>query len=315
MQNTVELNEKNAVESKTLKDRIVLAIVKLVAFGMVVGVLISLFVTLSIYTVNAWSSVKEFGTVQYTIAKYKLADTLNLVHYSTKIVPVNEAKIEEIVTVYSSKYGVNPIVAWSIIDKESSLNPNRVRFEQGWKDDYGKSYPKPSWMNPIEYDLTFSSFGLMQVSYIIWKDFCRLNSYTDLFIPERNIDCGLKIIRQCLEDNKHITKNGQRLRLCLKQFNGSGPKADQYANDAMARIADYTIEDKILLAAETPVGIEPQSAQPEKAMLLEDSVAKPVPKVAPIVSHNVPQIVSKKLNQIRYGKTQIKYGSTRIARK
>jgi len=202
-----------------------------------------LFLIISSYTTLGLNMMKEYFSEKYAYAKSDLYEKFKLIEYQTKIVPIDEAELSDIVKKYSKKYGINVAVTWALINKESGMKHDRVRYEPSWEKIYSKKYPKKKWMNDIEYQLQFSSFGLTQVSYIIWKDFCHLNSYADLFSREVALNCSLKIMRKCLNDNKNIFPKGKRLKLCFKQYNGNGKKADRYASDMMERLANYMVND------------------------------------------------------------------------
>ena len=96
---------------------------------------------------------------------------------------------------------------------------------------------KEPWMNEIEYDMNFCTFGLMQISYLFHKDFCGLSSFSDLFAEDINVDCGLKILADCLEGAQEKRKS-ERLRHCFVRYNGS----QEYADEVMSRLADYMID-------------------------------------------------------------------------
>ena len=70
-------------------------------------------------------------------------------------------------------------------------------------------------MTSIEYDLLFSSIGLMQIGYGLHKEECDIKTFTDLFYAEKNIECGSKIIRTCLDKNQDM-RPAARVRTCIK---------------------------------------------------------------------------------------------------
>ena len=244
-----------------------------VSVGLYSLVLISDVVTETKVKAETWSQAKIEEGKDFLVAKLKL------VRHTTTIVPVQDIPLPKLVDAYSGKYGLEPVIAWAIIDKESSMRHDRIRFEQSWKDEYGKDYPRQRWMNDIEYDLIFSSFGLMQISYVIWKDTCGINSFTELLQPEKNLDCGLKIMAQCLDDASYMKSKKERLRYCFKRYNGSGPKAEQYADSVMSRLYDYSFdENKLSITRDVP-GKEISVSEPTKVEAKVETTLTNAPEI------------------------------------
>ena len=143
--------------------------------------------------------------------------------------PKVEKSIEKIIYDISKIYNVDPIIIKAIIEQESQYNPVAVKYEESWERKYSHLIKrKPN--DTIEtWKMNFKSFGLMQVSYVLHKDFCDLDYYSDLFDPNINILCGTKILAKCLEDNDKLT--------CIKKYNGAGPSAEKYKKEVLTRIS------------------------------------------------------------------------------
>ncbi len=138
---------------------------------------------------------------------------------------------DELIIRESKKYkGVKPVVIKAIIEQESHYNPSRIKYESKWERDYGPSIKKKKNENIEEWKMNFHSFGLMQVGYALHKDFCGLTSYTDLYNPSINIQCGTKIYNSCIEAGNSET-------FCIKKYNGSGPATEKYKNEVLSRVA------------------------------------------------------------------------------
>jgi soluble lytic murein transglycosylase-like protein len=217
------------------------------------AIIFFLIVSSSLVISQAWDMASAVVISQWTVLKLRAVDQFGLMRYNVKIVPMEEAELEDLLNTYAKKYHVRPIVAKAMIDQETTdteflSRSHRFRFEKSWKDAHARSHPKSAGMNEEEYNLIFSSIGLMQVSYVLWKDFCGLNTVNDLFNPATNIDCGLRIISRCLEDNlmKH-SKNSSALRYCFRTYNGSGPDAERYAEKMMSRVTDMVVDRESLL--------------------------------------------------------------------
>lgn len=198
----------------------------------------------SIYT----NRVEEYVGIKVNETRDFLGDTLGIVKVVTVETNIPDEDIKLKIEKYATNFGLNKIVPMAVADKESKMDQYRWRYEQGWYDDYHKSKPAPSHYNPEEMKMYYSSIGIMQISYPIWKDFCGVTHPMQLFNIDTNIKCGVRILAKCLHENRGIAKNAERLRVCYTAYNGSGPKAIQYASDVMGMLVNYTIEDKALLS-------------------------------------------------------------------
>lgn len=158
---------------------------------------------------------------------------------------VRSTKLTNAVNKAAAKYRVNPIILWAVIEQETSFGHNRLRFEQSWKDQYSKTIPKDGWMNDIEYNMYFTSIGYMQVSYGLWRKTCDIRYWDELIDTDRNIDCGAKILSDCINktDRNSVENNAGILRSCFRQYNGSGKQAEVYADNIMRKLQNYMIVD------------------------------------------------------------------------
>lgn len=157
-----------------------------------------------------------------------------------KIVVVSPEQIdtEKLIESISAEFGINPIVTKAMAIQESGewTKTDRVRFEPGL---HGK-FKTPSGLNEIERQFYASSFGILQV---IWGwhgvDPCGLSSYSQLLEPATNIRCGLTVLTKNLKGTKGTP--GQRLKVALRKYNGSGQDAIDYSNKVMARITELSL--------------------------------------------------------------------------
>lgn len=143
----------------------------------------------------------------------------------------NYNKFDSIIIRESGRYRrVKPVVIKAIIEQESHYNPLRQKYEEKWEREYGWMIPKKKNENPEEWQMNFRSYGLMQISYVLHKDFCELTSYMDLLDPNINIACGVKLYSACLED-------GNSEAYCIGKHNGSGPAVEKYKREVLSRVA------------------------------------------------------------------------------
>lgn len=249
----IELTEEQIIEEGTEVKNGSSSSLKLISFFIkyVVGgsCLIALIVMGSFHVTHYYEIARNKVTEEFTIRRRQLANFIS----GTKemhgmVIPASRDKYSQeelnaLVSKYSAKHGVSPLVTWAIIDKESEGYMERVRYEESWKKQYAKAWKREPWMlNEEEYNLLFSSFGLMQVGYGLHKEFCELNSVVELFDPEVNLDCGLKKISACLDSRQNVKSIKERFRLCFRDYNGSGPRAEAYAQDVMQRLQDSIFE-------------------------------------------------------------------------
>jgi hypothetical protein len=237
------------------------------------------FVFVALKTTDYYNSVVQIYDLKRIQIKQWSANYFGSVHYQTASLSMTGEEINALIEVYSKKYKLSPVIAKAIILRESGgpntssgydskpFRTDRLRFEPSWKADYSKKIKKDPWMNDVEYDMYFTSIGLMQIGYGIWKDFCSINTYSDLLNPDINIECGIKIVRACIDRQQSIKPFGRRLRYCFREYNGSGEKAERYADAVMATLVDFIIDEKSIIEGNVSVASDDktvESTAPEK---------------------------------------------------
>lgn len=144
--------------------------------------------------------------------------------------PPGYHEYDHIISREAKKIQIDPAIIKAIIEQESHYKFDVFAYVPQWERQYSKHVPKKPWENVENWRMNFSSIGLMQIGYVLHKDFCGLNSYADLLNPEINISCGVKLFDRCLSSGKSKTQ-------CIKQHNGSGPAAENYKNQVLGRIS------------------------------------------------------------------------------
>jgi soluble lytic murein transglycosylase-like protein len=147
--------------------------------------------------------------------------------------------LEELVQRAASKHGVPPLLMRALIVQESGrgLRTDRVRYEPHLQ----KRFKRESWQTDMEFQALASSWGLGQIIYGFWKEFCKLDSYADLLDPARNLDCSASILRDCLTRRKGVSSKAARFRLCLKEYNGG----DEYAGQVEAHLVELVLSETL----------------------------------------------------------------------
>lgn len=144
-----------------------------------------------------------------------------------------EAMIEEV----AADNGIPSAVIRAMAVQESGHlgSTDRVRFEPHLMN----RFKPPAHLNDIEKKFYASSFGLLQVIYGFHAKTCSLKSYSELLIPEKNIRCGVTVLKTNLAQTKGTP--AQRMREALRRYNGSGPQAEKYADRVMVRIGEEVL--------------------------------------------------------------------------
>lgn len=192
---------------------------------------------------NFTLETKSYSIKKYTEVRNKIKNKFTIVEYKQINNEPIEEDLETIINVTSLKYGINPIITKAIIKQESDFQSDALRYEEKWKLQYQNSIKRKSGESEESWKMNFKSIGLMQIGYGIHKDFCNLNSYTELFDPKKNIECGLKIFKECLDD-QDLSEEGAEIKYCLKRYNGSGNAAENYSVEVMSRIAMNILNNK-----------------------------------------------------------------------
>ena len=152
--------------------------------------------------------------------------------------------ISEIVQEQARKHKVSSSLIEVLLSKESSggINPS-IRFEPTWM-----TIAKQISSNDIEQKMLSSSHGPMQIAGWWVEEYNKMSprfrgvhtSWTDLYDLEFNVELGTLILKQCLQKNPRKSRNRQ-IWEGFRCFNGSGPQAVTYANDAYRRLAEKLI--------------------------------------------------------------------------
>lgn len=135
---------------------------------------------------------------------------------------------EQLITKYAQELRVPRIVGLILFQKESGDGENVYRFEP-------KVYERikaRSRESDSEIRMLASSHGPLQVMGFNAEPRCGIH-WSKLYGPQ-GIWCGLKIMRENLNAHKNTRDIGERAWLAFRDYNGSGPDAERYADHAMS---------------------------------------------------------------------------------
>lgn len=189
-----------------------------------------------VYKKTDWELVRSIPTVE--MAKKVSPFKKNWINKGTTVLDTEDQfqqydvspDIETVINKKASQFKLNPALIKAVIEQESGYQNHAIKYEASWEKEYSWKFPRKKSENPEMWKMNFHSIGLMQISYAIWKDFCGLESYTDLFDKSKNIECGAKILSTCLQSGKSKPQ-------CIKEYNGQGEMAEQYKLKVLTRFA------------------------------------------------------------------------------
>lgn len=175
----------------------------------------------------------EWGKSEATRLHELVMSRLRTVEVVKEYVDPLDHATPELIEIVSKEMGINPVITDAIIQKESSYQNSSIRTEEKLcdrlqvQDDNGV--------------MLCSSHGLMQILGIEARRQCKIE-WSQLYDRRTNIKCGLTILKNNLVQTKE-KQPGRRLREALRIYNGSGPKAEAYADSVMSLIADRLLTD------------------------------------------------------------------------
>lgn len=167
-------------------------------------------------------------------AKFTTPKVVKIVERKIKKVE-NVIGIKDLIRKESSAAKINPLITLAILHQESGkgLRTDRLRYEPHLL----PKVKRTPGMTEAEARMQVTSIGLLQVLPIYHLDRCTLKSYSQLFDPQTNIKCGLKVLNDCAAKYKGTDKV-QRLKEALHCYNGSA----KYVEEVFQRIAELTVE-------------------------------------------------------------------------
>jgi soluble lytic murein transglycosylase-like protein len=170
----------------------------------------------------------------------RINSKLTRVEYVQQFIKPEPKPLSQMINEAAKNHKLPSILIAALIEQESGakLRTDRVRYEEHLQ---SRFKCKPHETN-AECRAYASSWGLGQVVYGIWKDFCKLESYSDLLDPERNLDCAGAILRSCLNRRTKESKSDS-VRNCLSEYNGD--RTGRYAGEVLSRYVAISIEKNL----------------------------------------------------------------------
>lgn len=166
-------------------------------------------------------------------AKDELANAFVRVERVHVEVPAKKKSLREIIETVPASYGISPIVAAAIVERESNGKGDAIRFEPGQMARAARITK-----NPEQQRMYASSHGLFQV--MGWHAPRFDLSWKDLYDQETNAEVAMAILKDCMDRARGKSK-AQKLHSALACYNGS----TTYADAVMARLGQLLIEEKL----------------------------------------------------------------------
>lgn len=222
--------ENDQEPSRGFKSRIVFACVKLLA-------VVALLSTIYIGAITIFDRGNDYAQLAHDWIIGQIT-RIEVVREVVEVRPRSRS-IDDVIAEASRKHGIPALLLKALILQESGRNQrtDRVRYEPQLQ----KRFKREAWMTDAEYQALASSWGLGQIIYGLWRDFCGLESYADLLEPSTNINCSAKIIRDCLTRRKSVNNKAERFRQCLREYNGG----DTYSAQVERHLVELVLSDTI----------------------------------------------------------------------
>ena len=174
--------------------------------------------------------------LNFTVAKASQAKARVLEALPKREVAQIPLNLEASIDKASKVNGVDPLILHVISEKESSkgnqralyrFEPHlftRLRGEKNYRD-----------LSDSEIRMLASSHGAFHILGLTAERECGLH-FSKLYDTEKSAMCAAKIVRR-IDETVKAKATEHRLREIFRQYNGQGPAAENYAKDAMVRLA------------------------------------------------------------------------------
>jgi hypothetical protein len=169
------------------------------------------------------------------VAKAAVIDKLTVTKVVTEYKEVDDASLGEIITRIAKDHEIDPLVLAVLAEKESAGGKALYRFEPRKFSELLNS-KKYRGVSENELRMIASSHGVFHVMGYSARDYCDLH-WSQLYNPWVAARCAAVIVARHSRDTADIKDPSVRVREVFRRFNGSGPDAERYADDAMARLA------------------------------------------------------------------------------
>ena len=163
--------------------------------------------------------------------KEKILTPLTRVEVRTELLSTEDLPLSELTKLAAAKYGVPQVVLDAVINAESSGGDFLYRFEP----EKFKQLRATAKGSDDEVRMLASSHGVGHVMGFNAKPRCGVH-WSKLYDTRTGLDCAAKILRENLDRHRDEDDKARRIWLALRDYNGSGKAAENYATKVMAAV-------------------------------------------------------------------------------
>lgn len=199
---------------------------RLTLFALKLAALLALCVWVGGLAQEAW----HITTAQATQVYETVLDKLTVTKVVTEVKAPDEATLREILDQSSRKHGIDPIILHVVTLMESSGGKLLYRFEPELYSRLLSKYEKRYSSDEIR--MLASSHGITHVLGETAMTECDTH-WSRLYDPQTAADCSARFLRRLWDRHSGVKNAGDRLWETFRAYNGSGPKAEAYADHAV----------------------------------------------------------------------------------
>lgn len=186
----------------------------------------------SFYIVELWGSTVKKGEE----LKSAVVNRFTRVEIRRELIKPEAVPLPQLTGVISKKYHLPQVVLHAIVDQESGGGSYLYRFEA---EKYAQIKQRSN-LPDSEARMLASSHGLAHVMGFNSEPRCGVH-WSKLYDSYIGLECGAKILRENIDKHREVKDTSRRIWLALRDYNGSGKAAEQYADAVMARIGQLLL--------------------------------------------------------------------------
>jgi len=194
-----------------------------VSLGAALVVLSSYYIMQGVEAARAWGAD----------ASSRLLAAVTRVQVVREYVKPESLPVADLIPIVASEQKLPAVVLQAIVEQESGGGSKLYRFEP---DKYAQLKTKVK-DSDSEIRMLASSHGVAQVMGFNALPRCGVH-WSKLYDTRTGLECGAKILRENIDRHKEEKRPSTKLRLALRDYNGTGDAADNYATEVMAKIGE-----------------------------------------------------------------------------
>lgn len=177
----------------------------------------------------------------YALAAYE--GVSGRIEQITAIINPKDPTLPEIISTISKKYQIPEVALKAMVLQESTDGKNLYRFEEG-KFQALKTHKDYKKMSSDELRMMASSHGVAHVMGFTAREVCGVH-WSQLYNQIQGLDCGAKVLKLKLDKYSREPVPSKRLMYALRDYNGSGTQAENYAKSIMLKIGEMLFNEGV----------------------------------------------------------------------